>query len=88
MCRVAAEDVNNLDDPGEIEPLDVTVKSDLNRQVKDITLTVTIGGPHIDIELGNERVIGYWGSERTSAPINTEKSDILWDWYERLWENQ
>ncbi|WP_269929117.1 hypothetical protein [Kocuria massiliensis] len=31
------------------------------------TVTVTVGGPHVEVDTRRDMVIGYWGGERWSA---------------------
>lgn len=52
--------LENLENPDDIEALDIEIRTDLEQKVKEIILTTTTGGPHIQIKLYKETVEGYW----------------------------
>jgi len=54
----------------EIAPLDWTAEINSRGQVKGISVIVTVGGPHIEIELYNNRVRGYWGTTERTAHVD------------------
>lgn len=67
----------------EIDPLDVHAEITGDGRISEITLTVATGGPHIEIELFNGMVRGYWaGSEMRSHVDETIGLQQLQDRYE------
>ena len=66
--------IENLDQ--DTEPLDVEYLVKMDKSIKDIILTTTVGGPRIDIHLGTYTVKGYWNSEEIDYPIFENESEI------------
>jgi len=70
------------------EPLDITVECGFDGTVQEITLTVSTGGPHIEIELSSAVVQGYWGGDSHRAPIfeNEWVCKDAFEYYARMFE--
>jgi len=87
-----AERMEQYDDPydaiDELQPLDVTAEVSLSaRTYQDITLTVTVGGPKIEINVSNGTVTGYWGGDSHTTHFNNETvADGLHDYYVRQFQ--
>ena len=60
----------------DTEPLDVEYRVSMDKSIKDIIITTTVGGPRIDVHLGTYNVKGYWGNEEVDYPIFENESRI------------
>jgi len=78
------ERVNNLKNPRDLNPLDVSLNVGLQGEIRDIELTMTTGEPVIEIKLGNSRIKGYWGNKKYMTSFNDEKAEQLWNYYEGM----
>lgn len=69
-----------------VDPLEVKVECSLDGTVRNITLVMTAGGPHIEVNVTSGTVKGYWGSEQHTAPImqNEQFCDELHEHYKML----
>ena len=82
--------VKTLEDKSveDIDPLDVEYRLDSNLKLKEIVLTLTTGGPRIDLKLNSYTILGYWGGEKVDYPIFEKEAKIrsaidqLWYFYE------
>jgi len=50
-------------------PLDVNATVSLHGTIKDVTLVVATGGPHIEVNLSRGTVVGYWGNDEYTTPF-------------------
>ena len=72
----------------DIDTLDVEYQLDSNLKLKEIILTLSTGGPRIDLKLNSYIILGYWGGEKVDYPIFEKKAKIrsavdqLWYFYE------
>lgn len=71
----------------DIEILDVTVESDLDHDVRGITLTIATGGPHIEIDLYNEVVAGYWSGDKQIRHVRSEEAKASVETLARFYSN-
>jgi len=77
----------------DIDPLDVEYQLDSNLKLKEIVLTLTTGGPRIDLQLSNYTILGYWGGEKVDYPIFEKEEkirsaiDSLWYFYEQQFKS-
>jgi len=84
-----AERMESFDDPhdaiDELQPLDVTAEVSLSSDGhRNISLTVTVGGPKIEINVSRGTVTGYWGSDsHTTHFDNQEVADEIHNYYQR-----
>lgn len=83
------ERLEGKENPSEAteEVLDVELKVGLDGKVRNITMITATGGPHVEVDLGNGMVKGYWGSNEFREPLNENTSEVFWDYYKELWEN-
>lgn len=70
----------------DIEALDVEYRLDGDLDLKNIIITLTTGGPRIDVDLGNYRIDGYWGGESVDYPIFEKETEARGK-INQLWEN-
>ena len=42
-------------------------------------VVLTVGGPHIELDLGRDAIDGYWGGAEAHLPISNSKSRELWE---------
>lgn len=91
------DDIESADEPlqhaysehGEYgEPLDIRVECSFDGTVREVTLIITVGGPHIEIDLSSGTVRGHWGGDSHSAPImnNEWVCEDAFDYYARQFE--
>ncbi len=66
-----AERLEEIEDWDEIGELDVQYRTD-GQRVSRVNLTVTTGGPHIEVEATNNTVIGYWAGERFATIFSSD----------------
>jgi len=53
----------------DINILDVEYQLDQNFNLKEVVLTLTLGGPNIYLDCMSYTLNGYWGNERVEYPI-------------------
>jgi len=77
------EEYDSVDD---IDELDVRVTANLDGTARKFVVVVTTGGPHIEVDVTNETVTGYWGANTHKTHFdNEELSDQLHNHYKRYW---
>lgn len=87
--KTEAERLNNKKiQPADYEALDVEYKTGADGTIKEIYLTVTTGGPHIELHLYSKKIVGYWGSNKHEYPLiqDLEKDQTGVKNFERLAE--
>lgn len=71
----------------ELDPLEAEYVVSGSGYVKEVTLVLSTGGPHIEVNLTKARVDGYWGGEEHSVPVFNERPlDELDDFYRHQFE--
>lgn len=87
--RLEETSISDLEeDTDPLDPLDVNATVNARGDITEITLVVTTGGPHIEVNLGNDTVTGYWGGkEHTTHYRNSDLSNYLWDYYHEFFED-
>lgn len=80
------ENAKNLLD--EIDPLDVKATISLNGSITEMYLVLGTGGPHIELELHNNTLVGYWGNEEVRRRVDSRVSDELWEYFEWQFEER
>jgi len=84
-----AECIEDMDSFEDLDPLEVKVISSLDHQVREIILVLTVGGPHIEVNVSNGTVSGSWGSESHTTHVNNESLlDHLHDRYAEMYRMQ
>ena len=58
----------------DLDVLDIEYQLDGSCNLKEIVLTLTIGGPRIDLKLNDYTILGYWGNEEVDYPIFEKES--------------
>lgn len=83
-----ANRIEDMDDPDELNPLSVTVQATLDGQARTFTAVLGTGGPHIELNVTEGFVKGWWGTGSHEVPIfdNEELLDELDRRYRRDWE--
>lgn len=82
-----AKRIEALEDPFELEPLEVKVEASLDGTPRNIILVLTVGGPHIEVNATRGVVDGYWGGRSHSCHVNADLVlDELDDYYSTYWE--
>lgn len=79
------EQLENLENAADLEVLDVSYQAQLDGTITEITLTVTTGGPQIEIKLAEEAVIGYWGGETRRKSVGEYANKDAFEATNRLW---
>lgn len=75
-----AERMENLESVEDFDPLEVKATVSLRGTVRDIVAVTGTGGPHIEVNLSNGTVSGYWGnSEHTTHFKKTDVTEQLED---------
>lgn len=74
---------------GDGQVIEVSADITLRGRLREITLLVTTGGPHIEVDLYSNYVRGNWGSESVSVPIDqTEQYEQIRSyWKDRVIRN-
>lgn len=83
-----AERIEEMDDPDELEPLEVRVEAGLDGQPYSFTAVLGTGGPHIEVNVTKGIVRGHWGSDSHTTHVNNE--DVLGaldEQFARYWED-
>jgi hypothetical protein len=78
--RAEAERLEDIERWDEIGELDVQYRTD-GQYVSRVYITVTAGGPHIEIDALHGIVRGYWGGEEYSTHF---RSDVVREYAEHL----
>jgi hypothetical protein len=73
VAQNRAEKIENADTAAEAglvgyDTLDVSYEIDANGRLREITVTTTTGGPHVEVVLGAARVDVSW-AESHSVPV-------------------
>jgi len=86
--NAAAERLENYDSHHDIDALDAEVTCNLEGDVREITLTLCTGGPHIEVDLASAMVRGYWGSDSHDCPVfeNEEMLEEAYQFYKHQFE--
>jgi len=74
------ESLREVEDPYEWErqhALDVSYEVSADGTIRGISVTVTTGGPHIEVRLYDEVVDAHWGSERISIPVHDNDTEAI-----------
>lgn len=69
-----------------IDPLDIKATVDLSGNISNITIVTGTGGPHVEIDLHRNVVIGYWGEKEVIRPLDDNSAQMLWDYYHTSFE--
>lgn len=85
LAKRIEDEYETIDD---LEPLDVEWLVGSSGHVKEITLTLATGGPHLEVKLNSGTVRGYWAGDEHSVPIfeNEELLERAFDYYEQQFE--
>lgn len=82
-----AERIEDTDDVDDIDPLDVYVTAGLDGKVRSVHLILTVGGPHIEVDVTHNRVEGWWGGENHETHVrNPSLLNALEDRYVEVFE--
>lgn len=82
-----AERIEDMDSFEELEPLEVEIVSNLQGDVKEVVLVLTVGGPYIEVNATNDTVSGSWGGDTHTTHVNNEAVlDAADNHYTRLFE--
>jgi len=63
LAKAEVESLAEYEKPRDYSVLDVEYTVSANGDIRQITLTTTTGGPHVEVELFNEVVTVSWGSD-------------------------
>lgn len=91
--RIEGLSVSDLEDEREdgmdpLDPLDIKATVTARGDITEMALVVATGGPHIEVNLYNDTVVGYWaGDEHTAHYRNEEVSDYLFDYYWQFFDD-
>lgn len=81
-----AEGLETYDDPEQIDFLDRKYEVDHDATVREVTLVLTTGGPHIEVDCLSGTVSGYWGGDSHTTHVDSTAVDTLGDLYARTFE--
>jgi hypothetical protein len=82
-----AKRIEAMEDPDELDVLEVTVDASLDGTARAFTAVLTTGGPQIEVNVSKGTVTGYWASERHTTHVdNDDVLDALEFRYQGLWE--
>lgn len=71
---------------GEIDPLDILVQANIDGTVREVTLVVTTGGPHIEVNVTSQEIVGWWGgASHKSSYFNEKVSARIEDYVTTVW---
>lgn len=87
QVNATKERLENLDSPSDFETLDVKYIADSNREIRNIILVTTTGGPRIEIDLGKSMVRGYWSGDSISEELHNVNVNRLWEHFKTIWES-
>jgi len=83
-----AKSIENMDSFHEMDPLEVKVVSSLDGTVREIILVLTIGGPHIEVNVTNQTVLGSWGGDSHTTHVNNGPlCEAAHDFYKEQFES-
>ena len=72
------------DDENYNEPLDIEWHVGSDGDIRGMTLTMTVGGPHIELRLPSGRVEGWWGNDYVLRDMPTEMAKSLYGHFHEL----
>jgi len=81
-----AESLEEMDSMEELEWLEVKVTSDIDGTLLEIHIVLTVGGPHIEVNVSSGTVTAMWDEEHTTHFNNEDLQNQLWDYFSRQWE--
>lgn len=68
-----AERIEDMTDPDELDPLEVRVDASLDGTPRSFTAVLGTGGPHIEVDVTNGTVRGYWGTDKDTTHVNNDE---------------
>ena len=48
-------------------------------------LVLTVGGPHLELDVGRSVVDGYWYSEEAHLPVDSDKTREIYDYLDEVY---
>jgi len=86
LAKTQVEQLADLDHPQDRHnALDVEYSVSAGGDIREITVTTTTGGPHVEVELFNEVVSVSWGSNSVRRIIQDDDAlqscDVLAEFY-------
>jgi len=82
-----AKRIEDMDSYEQLEPLEVKVECSLDGTVREIVCVLTVGGPHVEVNVTNGTVTGYWGGDSHTTHVNNDSVlDVAHDSYKRQFE--
>lgn len=85
----AASRWDDYDALGQVDPLGIEVRSDMDGTAREFVLTMTVGGPTIRVNVTRGIVKGTWGGSKHTAPIdNADFTNRYHDHLLDLWQAQ
>jgi len=82
------ERIENMDSHHDMDPLEVKVTCLLDGTVREIVCVLTVGGPHIEVNVSNGTVFGAWGGESHTVPIMDSDTEAMLDSAHRYYKHQ
>jgi hypothetical protein len=68
-----AERLEELESPHALDPLDIQYTVDARGTVREVTVILGTGGPHIEAKCYEQTVTGYWASDRHSTHTDSKE---------------
>lgn len=85
--NATADRLEGYDSPDDIDYLDAKVSAGFDGELREITVILGTGGPHIEVDLYSGTVRGHWGTATHTAPVDSPAVKSLADRLEIRWES-